>query len=56
MLIKARNIKTNEIIFQGENGEQVSQKAKESGIDYILDFEETRKENLQRIINRNLNG
>ena len=54
MLIIARNIKTNEVIFQGDNGEEVLKKAKESGIDYILDFKETPKENLQRIISRNI--
>jgi hypothetical protein len=52
MKIKARNILTNEIIFQSNNGEEVILKAKESGLDFILDFSETPDENLQRTINK----
>ena len=52
MKIKARNILTNEIIFESENGEEVIQKAKELGLEFILDFSETPDENLQRIINK----
>jgi hypothetical protein len=52
MKIIARNILTNEIIFESENGGEVIQKAKESGLDFILDFSETTDENLQRTINK----
>ena len=37
--VKAISIKTNEILFQGRNGEEVMKKADESGENYILDFE-----------------
>lgn len=36
--VKAINIETNEVIFQGADGEEVLKKAEESGEDYILDF------------------
>ena len=52
MKIKARNILTNEVIFESENGAEVIQKAKESGLEFILDFSETTDENLQRTINK----
>jgi len=52
MKIIARNILTNEIIFESENGAEVIKKAKESGLDFVLDFDETPDENLQRTINK----
>ena len=37
--VKAIDIETNEVLFQGQNGEEVIKMAKESGENYILDFE-----------------
>ncbi len=39
IIIKAINIETDEIICQGEKGEEVIRLANESGENYILDFE-----------------
>ena len=39
VLIKAINIETDEIIFSGFDGEEVIKKAKQSGQNYILDYE-----------------
>ena len=36
--VRAINIDTNEVMYEGENGEEVLRKAEESGEDYILDF------------------
>jgi len=38
-LIKAISIESNEVIFEGYDGREVIKKAKESGENYILDFE-----------------
>ena len=48
MKVKAIDIKTNEIIFESEDGDEVIKKANESGKEYILDFEEGLEENLFR--------
>ena len=36
--VKAINIETNEVMFEGYNGEEILKKAEASGKDYILDF------------------
>jgi len=38
-IVKAINIETKEVICEGVDGEQVIKLAKESGENYILDFE-----------------
>ena len=37
--VKAINIDTNEVMFQGSDGEDILKKAEASGKNYILDFE-----------------
>jgi len=37
--VRAINVDTDEVIFEGHDGEDVIRKAEESGQDYILDFE-----------------
>lgn len=37
--VKAININTNEVMFEGCDGEDVLKKAVESGKDFILDFD-----------------
>jgi len=39
MIIRAIEIATNKILFEGFNGEEVISNAEKSGKDYILDFE-----------------
>jgi len=39
MIIRAIEIATNKILFEGINGEEVISNAENSGKDYILDFE-----------------
>lgn len=39
VVVKAINLITKELIAKGTNGEEVIRKAKESGNEYILDFE-----------------
>lgn len=48
MTIKAIDIETNELIYQDEDGEKVIRVAENSNRNYMLDFEETIKENLTR--------
>lgn len=37
--VKAIDIETNEVLFQGYDGKEILNKAEASGKDYILDFE-----------------
>lgn len=39
MTVRAINIDTNEVVFEGINGDEIIKKAEESGINYILDFQ-----------------
>ena len=52
MIVKAIDIDTNKIIFQGSKGKDVMELAEKSGKKYILDFQETHEENLIRKINQ----
>lgn len=52
MIVKAIDIDTNEIIFQGSKRKDVMESAEKSGKKYILDFQETHEENLIRKINQ----